>query len=610
MVSAFLVYSMKSALVLTLLYLPYSLMLRHESFYRFNRFVLLGILLLSLLLPLCNVPFLSLDRQPVVQAAQVQMLELGIPVHALPEVQVVAEKQESGRMLTFSVFHLLTLIYIIGMVSLLAARLWQIGRLQMRIRRGVLWKEEGRDANIYCHAGDMAPFSWMHSIVISETDWNEAGREIILHETGHILARHSWDVVLLTLVQMLQWWNPLCYMLGISLRDVHEYEADSYVLRQGVSAPAYQLLLIRKAVGSDSSLWSGADGSYAFANNFNHNKKKKRITMMKKTKSNPWMRSKALYVIPVAALALSAFATPKFVAPIEETVSKLEGTGTEKSPNLQAFGEDNEKIRDEETFGTTMMRVRGHDNTQPLVVLNGKIIELPKDVNHETMNSEEQLTSLLNINTEDVESIAVLQKDEATKIWGDKGANGVIVITTKSTDDVKELVKKLPGAEMDDDGNITVNGKSVSKIILNDKEVFNKNDTIYNVVKELAKFPGGDEKCYKFLAENIRYPKLCHDFGVQGLVLVSFVIEKDGSITHIEKRKAPSRMLAQVDVVSYKEKNPNAKELPEEGMDLGDLLYEEAKRVMKLMPKWEPAKDMDGNIVRSIITLPFMFRLR
>ncbi len=69
-------------------------------------------------------------------------------------------------------------------------------------------------------------------------------------------------------------------------------------------------------------------------------------------------------------------------------------------------------------------------------------------------------------------------------------------------------------------------------------------------------------------------------------------------------------MLAQVDVVSYKEKNPNATELPEEGMDLGDLLYEEAKRVMELMPKWEPAKDKDGNIVRSIITLPIMFRLR
>ena len=65
---------MKSALVLALLYLPYMLMLRRESFFRFNRLVLLGILGLSLLLPLCNVPGLSLDRQPVVQAAQRQML--------------------------------------------------------------------------------------------------------------------------------------------------------------------------------------------------------------------------------------------------------------------------------------------------------------------------------------------------------------------------------------------------------------------------------------------------------------------------------------------------------------------------------------------------------
>ena len=51
--------------------------------------------------------------------------------------------------------------------------------------------------------------------------------------------------------------------------------------------------------------------------------------MMKKSKSNPWMRSKALYVIPVTALALSAFATPKFIAPIESAVSKLEGKSTE-----------------------------------------------------------------------------------------------------------------------------------------------------------------------------------------------------------------------------------------------------------------------------------------
>lgn len=606
MMSAVLLYSIKSAIVLSMLYLPYMLMLRRESFFRFNRMVLLSILLLSLVLPLCNIPWMSLDHQPVVQAAQLQMLELGIPVHVLPEVQVLAEKQEES-FFTFSLFHLFTFIYIIGMVALLSMRLWQIARLQFGLKQGVLWHNDEQGVRIYCHSGDVAPFSWMRNIVINEKDYDEAGREIVLHEMGHIQGRHSWDVVLLTLVQMLQWWNPLCYVLGISLRDVHEYEADNFVLEQGVSAQGYQLLLIRKAVGS---------GSYAFANSFNHSLTKKRITMMKKSKSNPWMKSKALYVIPVAALALSAFATPKFVAPIEETVSKLEGKGTENSANLQVLEQEmnpaaQKDMTQSSTENVILEEVKQQDTEgRPLFVLDGKIIEVSKDVNFGTMNSEEQFSSLLNINVEDIESITVLKNDAATKVWGDKGANGVIVITTKSKDDVKELVKKLPGAEMDDDGNITVGGKSVAKIMLEDKTIFNNNDTIYNVVKERAKFPGGDEACFKFLSENVRYPKLCHEFGVQGRVIVRFVIEKDGSITHVEKVRGVGKTLSEVEVTSYKQEHPDSPEQLKAGQDLGDLLFGEAKRVMELMPKWEPAKDKDGNAVRSFFNLPFMFRLQ
>ena len=607
MMSAVLLYSIKSAIVLTMLYLPYMLMLRRESFFRFNRMVLLSILLLSLVLPLCNIPWMSLDHQPVVQAAQLQMLELGIPVHVLPEVQVLAEGAASQGTSRFSVFFLVSLIYIIGMVALLMMRLWQVARLQFGLRQGVLWHNDEQGVRIYCHSGDVAPFSWMRNIVINEKDYDEAGREIVLHEMGHIQGRHSWDVVLLTLVQMLQWWNPLCYVLGISLRDVHEYEADNFVLEQGVSAQGYQLLLIRKAVGS---------GSYAFANSFNHSLTKKRITMMKKSKSNPWMKSKALYVIPVAALALSAFATPKFVAPIEETVTKLEGKGTENSANLQVLEQEmnpaaQKDMTQSSTENVILEEVKQQDTEgRPLFVLDGKIIEVSKDVNFGTMNSEEQFSSLLNINVEDIESITVLKNEEATKIWGDKGANGVIVITTKSKDDVKELVKKLPGAEMDDDGNITVGGKSVAKIMLEDKTIFNNNDTIYNVVKERAKFPGGDEACFKFLSENVRYPKLCHEFGVQGRVIVRFVVEKDGSITHVEKVRGVGKTLSEVEVTSYKQEHPDSPEQLKAGQDLGDLLFGEAKRVMELMPKWEPAKDKDGNAVRSFFNLPFMFRLQ
>ena len=205
MIPSLLLYSIKSAMVLTMLYLPYMLLLRCESFFRFNRIVLLGILLLSLVLPLCNIPWMSLDHKPVVQASQLQMLELGIPVHVLPEVQVVANNMAVNENPRFSVFMLVSVIYIIGMIMLLANRLWQITRLQYGLKRGVLWQDDKQGVCIYCHSGDVAPFSWMRNIVINEKDYDEAGREIILHEMGHIHNRHSWDVVLLTLVQMLQW---------------------------------------------------------------------------------------------------------------------------------------------------------------------------------------------------------------------------------------------------------------------------------------------------------------------------------------------------------------------------------------------------------------------
>ena len=384
---------------------------------------------------------------------------------------------------------------------------------------------------------------------------------------------------------------------------------------------------------------------------------------MKKMKSNPWMRSKALYVIPVAALALSAFATPKFVAPIEETVTKLEGKVTENSANLQTSEEkrkvvelknvskvlvDGKEMTPQEAMEavkgkeiqnslTTQpdgsealsIKTRGYkDAPQPLIVLNGKIYEIPKDAAKD-INSEEQLTKLLNINPEDVESITVLQKDEATKVWGDKGSNGAIVITTKKetkepesqnvvynkqtgTNEpvLKDLVKKLPGAEMDGDGNITVNGKSVTKIMVDDKEAFNIGDSIFNVPAVRAQYPGGDSEVFKFLSENVRYPKLCQEFGVQGRVIVRFVIEKDGSITHIEKVRGAGKTLSEVEVTSYKQEHPDSPEQLKAGQDLGDLLFEEAKRVMELMPKWEPGKDKDGNAVRSFFNLPFMFRLR
>ena len=104
-------------------------------------------------------------------------------------------------------------------------------------------------------------------------------------------------------------------------------------------------------------------------------------------------------------------------------------------------------------------------------------------------------------------------------------------------------------------------------------------DRIYEMVEENAQFPGGDAECFKWLSDHIKYPSICVEQGVQGRVIVNFVVNRDGSI---------------VDVKTVRSPDPN--------------LTKEAERVVKLMPKWKPARQ--GNkTVRSRFTLPVMFRL-
>jgi hypothetical protein len=316
---ALLIYSIKSALVLTLLYLPYTLMLRQESFFRMNRITLLTILMLALVLPMVDIPSLANPEQPVVYEMQ-------------QRIMLMTQEAETTSMSlakttrTFSWLGILALVYIIGISLALCIRLWQLFRIGQIIRGGCLWTDKSDHATIYCHIDDVAPFSWMRSIVISESDYKPFGREILLHEKAHILNRHSIDILFLTLVETVQWWNPIAYLLGRSLRDVHEYEADDYVLHQGISLHNYQALLVKKAL---------ANTSYAFANNFNHSLIKKRIYMMNHPKSNPWLRSKVLYILPVMLVVLTAFATPKLNEKVEEIVERVEKATEMKQPSPQ-----------------------------------------------------------------------------------------------------------------------------------------------------------------------------------------------------------------------------------------------------------------------------------
>jgi TonB family protein len=285
----------KSAVCLIAFYLFYRLLLSRETFHRFNRFALLGILLLSSLVPLCRVTL----HQSNTLSQQWTAWEDELLLAALPEGNMATDSAASGFGLNLALGVLA--VYFAGM---LCVAVWQVAgwtSMLCLIRRGQKVRNEDGTVTVV-HDGDLSPFSWMHYIVLSRKDYAENSRAILTHERAHIRLRHSLDLVLADLCILLQWFNPATWLVKRELQQVHEFEADDEVLRQGIDAKNYQMLLIEKAVGTRL---------YSMANSLNQSSLKKRITMMLKKKSNPWARAKYLFVLPLTAAAVTAFARPE-----------------------------------------------------------------------------------------------------------------------------------------------------------------------------------------------------------------------------------------------------------------------------------------------------------
>jgi hypothetical protein len=297
---AFFVYILKSSLCLAVFYLFYRLLLSKETFHHCNRIALLSIILLSYILPLTAI---TTSQHTMVSTAVTTVEDLLIMYeqHAVPNQGL---QPEYG----FSWQEILIICYVAGAIFFILCHLWSLGRMLYFIRHNQ--REQLPDGTLLIiHSYNFAPFSWMKYIVISQADLKENGHDILLHEQAHILNHHSWDLLLVEVCSWLQWFNPAIWLLKQELQNIHEYEADEEVLRQGIDARQYQMLLIKKAVGARF---------YSIANSFNHSSLKKRITMMIRKKSNPWARVKYLYVLPLATVAVTVFARPEVSQPLEE----------------------------------------------------------------------------------------------------------------------------------------------------------------------------------------------------------------------------------------------------------------------------------------------------
>lgn len=294
---AILIYILKWALCLAVLYIPFTLLLRRESFASLNRRLLLCAVVASGMLPAIVVRYrVEIPAAPAIHEEQ----------------QHIAETLHNTILATTPANHYdiftrenATILYLAGVVAMLLWGAIGIARTIKRIKRGTLWTDKQQGITIHCHAGDTAAFSWFGHIVISENDYNECGTEILLHEKGHINHKHSYDMLFIGIVKALQWFNPFIYMLENDIRELHEYEADRYVLQNHTDTQAYQLLILRKSLGNRT---------ISLVNNFGTSCVRKRIMMMAhKTESGTLQRAKWAYLVPTASLLILLFAEPEYI---------------------------------------------------------------------------------------------------------------------------------------------------------------------------------------------------------------------------------------------------------------------------------------------------------
>ncbi|MCE5321234.1 MAG: TonB-dependent receptor plug domain-containing protein [Bacteroidales bacterium] len=235
-----LVYILKSSLCLAVFYLFYKTMLSRETLHKFNRIVLLSLFVVSLILPFIEVSFQK--------AAPYSGLSLNLEA-LLAMAQASGTGEEVAAPANNWLLYLVV-VYLAGVVfSVIKVGISFYKMFSLLKSRGTKREIIEHNVRLIIHKRDSAPFSWMRYIAISEKDYAESGKEIITHELAHISRKHSIDLLLAESVKIIHWFNPAAYLLKQELQNIHEYEADEAVINKGIDAKQYQLLLIKKAVG-------------------------------------------------------------------------------------------------------------------------------------------------------------------------------------------------------------------------------------------------------------------------------------------------------------------------------------------------------------------------
>jgi len=403
------VYILKSSLCLAVFYLFFMVALSKETLYRFNRYIIVLLFVLSLIIPFVNITI----------GSETSYSGVVLNIEDLLAMDSSDTGTGDGMSATSLFFVLIFVIYFAGLLTAFGRALVSFIQMIRIVRqKGAQKSRLSGGVSLIIHDKVLAPFSWMRFIVISGKDYEESGEEIITHELAHINNKHSIDLIVAEAVKIIHWFNPAAYLLKRELQNIHEYQADEEVIKHGIDAKKYQLLLIKKAVG---------DRLYSMANSFNHSKLKNRITMISKKKSQKRSTLKALFLLPLTMLAVVAFATEE-VSTALKPVSDLKVTD----------------LIQRDTIKTKMTRLiikKVDEDGKDTLNVKGNVKWVTFDASADTANVivfvdgvEKDKVVIKQIDPEAIGDIKVFKGERAVEKFGDRARNGVILISTKKSD--------------------------------------------------------------------------------------------------------------------------------------------------------------------------------
>jgi len=567
-------------------YACYALLLRRQTFFALNRAYLLGALLFSFGLPLLqfsgSVPGLASSPVPEAMyqltALPLERAEMVVAQATAPAFVVVAQAEAADA--PFPWLALLWAMYAAGAAFMLVRLLRQLWRLFSFLQKGERVEMEGYTLIL---SDESDSFSFLNWVVVNRRDYENDFDTVLRHELVHVRQRHSVDVLLVEVLRVIFWFNPVLILYKKSLQQVHEYLADAAAPQRD----RYANFLLAYALHKPAN---------TLTNNFlNSSHLKNRIKMLYKIRNSKWALGKYVAVLALVGFVVTLMAfkpvmvqdisakTDTLTVPDEGVVEKLKSeviTATVGKPNLGQFipidfPDDILTQKAPETFNLYLLNknatqenttvkgtVKSGQNGQPLP---GTVV-LVVGTNQGTSTDAEGNFKLENFSMNS--SLAISHVGYVTqqrKITTKDQVLNVTMRRDKYTLDEIVVVGYLPKktSRIDSSGGRSPLDKSGE----------------YRVVEQLPEFPGGRQEMYKFLGRSIRYPAEAQKKGIEGRVLVNFLVSEDGHIRN-----------------------------PQIAQSLGGGIDEEALRVVLNMPTWTPAKQ-NGRPVAMEYVLPIDFQL-